>query len=150
MALNMRTPALALLATLAVAGFQHREQLGRMLGDVLNRRDGGPDGSPDGQRGTSGSGLDNILGGIGDLLAGRPTGTSSTGSAIREGLDGLLDRFRQTGHADDAESWVKDGPNRQIDPSGLEDALGPEVIGQLQAQTTRRASRRAAGSCRCR
>lgn len=135
MALNMRTPALALLATLAVAGFQHREQLGRILGDVLGRRDGAPGGSQSGRSGASGTVLDGVLGNIGDLLAGKPTVSGSTGSMIRDGLDGLLDRFRQTGHAEDAESWVKDGPNRQIDAAALEEALGADVIAQLKART---------------
>lgn len=134
MALNMRTPAMALLATLAVAGFQHRDQLGRMLSETLDKtRSTNPDGSMNAiGSGLGGNGgIDGLLGGLGDLLG----NAGSTGAMLRDGLDGLLDRFRETGHGDEADSWVKEGPNRDVDPASLEAALGPDVIAQLQTQT---------------
>lgn len=130
--LNMSSAAIALLGLLAVKGFQHREELGRMVGDVMGNRDtatgdGGIRGSVPG----SGGGLGDMLGSI----LGGGAGAASTGGVLRDGLGGLLDRFKQTGHAEEAESWVHDGPNREVDPRDLEDALGEDVIGQLQAQT---------------
>ncbi len=138
--LDMGTPAMALLATLAVAGFTHREQLGKMLGDVLGNR--GQSQAPGTQgaagaagTGQSGSGSGDLMSSLGGLLGGAGTAGAGTGGVLKDGLDGLLDRFRQGGHGEEAESWVKDGPNRSIDAHGLEEALGPQVIDQLQTQT---------------
>ncbi|MDB5539206.1 MAG: hypothetical protein JWQ89_933 [Devosia sp.] len=134
--LNMATPAIALLATLAVAGFTHREQIGKALGDALGSKPDGQNpatGTPASAFGTGfggNGGLGNILGGLGGMLGG-----AGTGGVLKDGLDGLLDRFRQTGHGDEAESWVKDGPNRTIDPQVLERALGSQVVDHLQSQT---------------
>ena len=121
--LNMGSAGIALLGLLAVKGFQHRDEIGKMLGDL-----GG--GSQRGQ-GAGGSGLGGMLEGLGGMLGGQRSG----GSVLNEGLGGLLDRFKQTGHGEEADSWVRPGPNRAVDAQHLEAALGDDVIEQLQAQT---------------
>jgi len=133
--LDLGTPAMALLATLAVAGFTHREELGRLLNQALGNQGSSPASGSSGNSfgtgfGEKSGGLGNILGNLGGLF-----GLSSAGGILSDGLGGLLDRFRANGHGDDANSWVKDGPNRTIDSTALEEALGPDVVAQLQAQT---------------
>jgi uncharacterized protein YidB (DUF937 family) len=51
------------------------------------------------------------------------------------GLRDLVDAFKQAGHADVADSWVGRGPNKQIVPSELEKAIGPQVLATLSEQT---------------
>ncbi|HEY8578090.1 MAG TPA: YidB family protein [Devosia sp.] len=121
--LNMGSAGIALLGLLAVKGFQHKDEIGRMLGDMSANR-GGTSGA------AGAGGLGGMLGGLGDMLSGR-----QGGSVINEGLGGLLDRFKQTGHGDEADSWVQTGPNKPVQPAHLEAALGEDVIEHLQQQT---------------
>ena len=55
--------------------------------------------------------------------------------ALGSGLKDLLDRFRQSGHEDKAQSWVSTGPNKSIAPQELAQALGEERIQWLMEQT---------------
>ena len=112
----------ALLGLLAVAGYQNRDK----IGDWLNRQGGG---NPPGQPGQQG-GLGNILGGLGSLFGG-----ANPNSIVNEGIGGLVDHFKENGHGQTAESWVKDGPNQPIAPDQLEKAVGPEVLDTLVKQT---------------
>ena len=50
-------------------------------------------------------------------------------------LGELLDNFKQNGHGDVAESWIGTGPNKQVDSTQLERAIGPDVLATLSAQT---------------
>lgn len=47
------------------------------------------------------------------------------------GLGGLLDRLKQSGHADTANSWVGSGQNQPIQPKDLGSALGQTTISEL-------------------
>jgi uncharacterized protein YidB (DUF937 family) len=47
----------------------------------------------------------------------------------------LMESFKQQGQGDVAESWVGTGPNKQIAPNQLEQAIGPEVLATLTQQT---------------
>ena len=67
-------------------------------------------------------GLGGVLGGLG-------------GGGLGAGLKDLLDRFRQSGHEDKAQSWVSTGANRSIAPNELEQVLGAERIQWLMEQT---------------
>jgi uncharacterized protein YidB (DUF937 family) len=58
-----------------------------------------------------------------------------SGASLGSGLKDLLDRFRQTGHEDKAQSWVSTGANKSIAPQELEQALGEERIQWLTEQT---------------
>lgn len=63
------------------------------------------------------------------------TGGSLSGGALAGGLKDLLDRFRQSGHEDKAQSWVAKGSNKPIAPQELEQTLGEERIQWLMEQT---------------
>lgn len=57
------------------------------------------------------------------------------GGALGSGLKDLLDRFRDSGQEDKAQSWVSTGPNKPIAPQELEQTLGEERITWLVEQT---------------
>jgi uncharacterized protein YidB (DUF937 family) len=120
-----RMPSMvALLGLLAVAGYQNRDKLGGLL-NGLGKQGQDPN-NPD----RSSGGLDSILGGLGGALGG-----ASAGSVLSGGLGDLVDRFRQAGRGDKADSWVRDGDNAPVDPTDLEDALGEETITELTDKT---------------
>jgi uncharacterized protein YidB (DUF937 family) len=77
-----------------------------------------------------GSLLPGGLGGLGGLLAG-----GAAGSVISGGLGDLLKQFQQNGHGETANSWVSPGPNKQIAPGDLANALGADQINSLVSQT---------------
>jgi uncharacterized protein YidB (DUF937 family) len=78
-----------------------------------------------------GGGLGSVLsGGLGGLLAG-----GAAGSVISGGLGDLLKQLQQSGHGDTANSWVSNGPNKQIAPNDLANALGSDQINGLMSQT---------------
>jgi uncharacterized protein YidB (DUF937 family) len=79
----------------------------------------------------SGGGLSDLLkGGLGGLLAG-----GAAGSILSGGLGDLLNQLQNKGHGETANSWVSPGPNKQIAPRDLADALGADQINTLAAQT---------------
>ena len=78
-----------------------------------------------------GGGLSDVLkGGLGGLLAG-----GAAGSVLSGGLGDLLNQFQQKGHGDTANSGVSNGPNKQIAPGDLANALGADQIESLSAQS---------------
>jgi uncharacterized protein YidB (DUF937 family) len=78
-----------------------------------------------------GGGLSDVLkGGLGGLLAG-----GAAGSVLSGGLGDLLNQFQQKGQGDTANSWVSNGPNKQIAPGDLANALGADQIESLSAQS---------------
>ena len=46
-----------------------------------------------------------------------------------------MDRFKQSGQGETAESWVGTGPNKPLTPPQLEQAIGPEVLDTLSKHT---------------
>ncbi|MFL6549108.1 MAG: YidB family protein [Povalibacter sp.] len=62
-------------------------------------------------------------------------GGALSGGVLGSGLKDLLDRFRQSGHEDKAQSWVSTGSNKPIAPQELEHTLGEERIQWLMEQT---------------
>ena len=111
----------ALLGLLAVAGYQNRDKLAELF------RSPGQDGG--GERPKQG-GLGGVLGNLGGLLGG-----ASAGSVLSGGIGELVERFRQAGQGDAAESWVKRGHNQQVAPDQLERAIGPEILDDLVQRT---------------
>lgn len=107
----------ALLGLLAVAGYQNREKLAEMLGSAQ-----GKGGAKPGDK-TSAGGLGGLLGG------------STVGAVLSGGLGELMDRFRQSGQGETAESWVKKGPNQPVSSDQLEQAIGPDVLASLEERT---------------
>ena len=51
--------------------------------------------------------------------------------AIPGGLGGLLDKLRNGGLADAANSWVGTGANQPVTPGGLSSALGKTTVSEL-------------------
>src|SRR5215475_4690412 len=47
------------------------------------------------------------------------------------GLGGLLNKFQQNGLGDQINSWIGPGENKQVAPTQLGPALGPDVLKQL-------------------
>jgi|SRR5688572_23774778 len=120
---------LALLGLLAVAGYQNRDRIADALGK-LGSKTPRPPGSPEaGQGNETGQGnLDSLLGGLGTAVAG-------AGGLLRDGLGELVDRFQRSGRGEVAQSWVKSGPNQDIEPNDLEAAIGTDVLSDLSART---------------
>jgi|RhiMetStandDraft_4_1073278.scaffolds.fasta_scaffold61770_1 uncharacterized protein YidB (DUF937 family) len=110
----------ALLGLLAIAGYQNRDKIAEMLGGIGQRTPGAA-----GQGGIGG-----LLGQLSSSLGG-----ASAGGILSGGLGELVDRFKQSGQSETAESWVKTGPNKQCTPAQLEQAIGPEVLDTLSKQT---------------
>jgi uncharacterized protein YidB (DUF937 family) len=50
------------------------------------------------------------------------------------GVEGLLDKFRQGGYADQAASWQSTGQNIPVSGSALQEVLGSGAIGQIAQQ----------------
>jgi uncharacterized protein YidB (DUF937 family) len=76
-------------------------------------------------------GLGDLLrNGLGGLLAGGAAGTVLSG-----GLSDLLKQFQQSGHSETVNSWVGTGPNKEISPTDLANALGSERLNAVVAQT---------------
>ncbi|GJD48654.1 hypothetical protein OPKNFCMD_1377 [Methylobacterium crusticola] len=116
---HARPSMTALLGLLAVAGFQNKDRIAEMLGG--GRTDpGGP-----------------AEGGLGDLLRtiGGALGGAGAGTVVSGGLGELVDRFRRNGHGAVTDSWVGQGPNRDIAPHHLEQAIGPDMLETLSRQT---------------
>ena len=114
----------ALLGLLAVAGYQNRDKIAEMLGGPKQVPAGS--GRPDAPAGDEG----NVLGRLGGLLGG-----ASAGSVLSGGLGELIDRFKQSGQGQAADSWVGKGANQPIVPTQLEQAIGPDVLNTLSQHT---------------
>jgi uncharacterized protein YidB (DUF937 family) len=113
----------ALLGLLAIAGYQNRDKLAEMLS--------GASSSPG--RSGLGTGQQGGAGGLGGLLSGM--GGAGVGGLLGGGLGELVESFRQHGQGEVADSWVGTGPNKEIAPNQLEQAIGPEVLSHLTQQT---------------
>jgi uncharacterized protein YidB (DUF937 family) len=50
------------------------------------------------------------------------------------GVEGILDKFRQGGYADQAASWQSTGQNMPVSGSALQEVLGSGAIGQIAQQ----------------
>ncbi|OBQ87399.1 YidB family protein [Mesorhizobium sp. WSM3873] len=70
----------------------------------------------------------------GQAPAPTPAGTSADGGLLG-GLGGLLDRLRDSGHGNVADSWVGTGQNQPINANDLGSALGPAVIREIAQRT---------------
>jgi uncharacterized protein YidB (DUF937 family) len=113
----------ALLALLAMAGYQNRDKIAEWINQAQRKISSGPQ-PPEGSEAGS------LPGKLGGMLGG-----TSVGDVLSGGLHDLVDKFRQAGHGEVAESWVGHGPNKQIAPSQLEQAIGPDVLATLSQQS---------------
>lgn len=109
----------ALLGLLALAGYQNRDKIAEMLR--------GAAGNP------SQPGASNQQSPLGGLLS--SLGGGGVGGLLGGGLGELLERFKQNGQGDAAESWIGRGPNKELPPPQLKQAIGPDVLAALEQQT---------------
>lgn len=105
----------ALLGMLAVAGYQNRDKISELL-----RGGAAASESPAG----------GLIGNLGGLLGG-----TGAGGLLSGGLGELIDRFKQNGHGDTAQSWINTGPNKTISPPDVKSAIGGDVLAALEKQT---------------
>jgi uncharacterized protein YidB (DUF937 family) len=111
----------ALLGLLAIAGYQNRDKLAELL-------KGAGAGSP------NATGTQQPLGGsIGNLTG--MLGGAGVGGLLNGGIGELLEKFNQSGQGEVAQSWVNQGPNKEISPSQLKQAIGVDVLEKLEQQT---------------
>lgn len=111
----------ALLGLLAVAGYQNRDKLAELFNSAGKQKPGesGREATP---------GLGGLLGGLGGAL-------NSPGGLLSGGLGELVERFKANGQGDAADSWVNNGPNKQVAPDQLKNAIGSDVLANLSQQT---------------
>ena len=74
--------------------------------------------------------LSGMLGNLGGLVGG-----GGVGSLLNGGIGELLEHFKQNGQGDAAQSWINQGPNREVTPPELQQAIGPDVLQKLEQQT---------------
>jgi len=111
----------ALLGLLAIAGYQNRDKIAEMLKGL-------------GATEKPGSGTQSALGGVLGNLGGE-NATGGVAGLLGGGLGELLERFKQSGQGEVAQSWVNDGPNKEIAPPQLKQAIGTDVLSVLEKQT---------------
>ena len=136
----------ALLGMLAVAGFQNRDKIAEMLRGLGQGSPGGSGQPGAGQPGTSQAGAGHPgtghpaaqpggLGGILGQLGGAGAAAGGAGGFLGKGLGELMDRFKESGNGETADSWVKPGPNKPCKEDDLKQVLGGDVLDTLTRQT---------------
>jgi len=113
----------ALLGLLALAGYQNRDKLGELLKGVTG-------GNAQPGAGNQQSPLGGVLGNLGGVLGG-----GGVGGLLGGGLGELLERFKQNGQGEAAESWIGKGPNKELPEPQLKQAIGADVLAALEQQT---------------
>jgi uncharacterized protein YidB (DUF937 family) len=108
----------ALLGLLAVAGYQNRDKIAEMLRGASSSNPGAGPAAP---------------GALGGLLG--SIGGGGVGGLLGGGLSELVDRFKQAGQGEVADSWISKGPNQPVAPHQLEQAIPPEVLATLSQHT---------------
>lgn len=109
------------LVALGILAYQNRDK----IGELLRGREGDAS-APDGTQATGAAGQPAKGGLLERALDGIGAGT---------GLGDLLDRFRQTGSAKEADTWVETGANAPIGPQQVKAAIDPETLEELSVQT---------------
>ena len=113
----------ALLGMLAIAGYQNRDKLAEMFNQAAGSLSKAPSGSQSQPQGDMLSGLNSMLGGAG------------VGGLLGGGLNELLEQFTKNGQGEAAESWVGPGPNKELAPTQLKQAIGQDVLATLVQKT---------------
>jgi uncharacterized protein YidB (DUF937 family) len=110
----------ALLGLLAIAGYQNRDKLADMFRNAT--ADQSKPGATDP--------LSGVLGNLGGMLGG-----AGVGGLLNGGIGDLLERFKQNGQGEVAQSWINHGPNQEVTPPQLRQAIGADVLEKLEQQT---------------
>src|SRR5438093_12345897 len=107
-----------------------RGSLGDILGGLFgNKPAGTPGGTATGAK--PGSSLNDLFpGGSGGVLGG-----AAAGSVLSGGLGNIIKELQDNGHGRAAQSWVGTGPNEEIAPKDLANALGSDTLNTLSKQT---------------
>jgi uncharacterized protein YidB (DUF937 family) len=104
------------------------------LDDILGGLFGGKPGSiPSGATTgakPSGSLSDLFPGGLGSVLGG-----AAAGSVLSGGLGNIIKELQESGHGRVAQSWVGTGANEEIAPKDLANALSSDTLNTLSQQT---------------
>lgn len=106
----------ALLGLLAIAGYQNRDKIGDFV------------------KGLGASDPNTPLGGALDSARKSLDGITGDG-ALKTEVGEIVDRFRQNGQGATADSWVETRPNKTVNDSDVERALGSELVDNLVKQT---------------
>ncbi|MBZ9808085.1 YidB family protein [Mesorhizobium sp. BR1-1-9] len=64
-----------------------------------------------------------------------PSETAAGDGGLLGGLGGLLDKLKNSGHGNVADSWVGTGQNQPINANDLGNAIGPQVIREIAQRT---------------
>jgi uncharacterized protein YidB (DUF937 family) len=100
----------ALLALLAIAGFQNRDRIADFV-----RKMGEPGGALD--------------------QAKKKIGEAADNATAKAGLEEMRDQFHKNGEGDKADSWIATGPNKPVDEPQLDKAVGRDVVDELAKAT---------------
>jgi uncharacterized protein YidB (DUF937 family) len=111
----------ALLGLLAIAGYQNRDKIAEMLKGI------GATGTKPGPQ--PGPGLGRWLSSLGGA------GAAGAGGLLGAGLSELLEQFSRSGQGEIAQSWVNEGPNKEISAPQLRQAIDPDILAALEKQT---------------
>lgn len=66
---------------------------------------------------------------------GQPPAEPEGAGGLLGGLGGLLHHFESNGLGNTAQSWIGSGPNQQVNPGQVQQALGPGLVQQLVEKT---------------
>lgn len=124
----------ALLTVLAIAGYQHRDQIAGVLKNIMGGAQS-PASQPASTPSAPAQQDGGLLGSLTEGALGSLFGGGSVGSVLSNGLGGLLQQFQQNGQGDAANSWVAPGENQPIDHQQLTQALGADTLKELIAKT---------------
>jgi len=116
----------ALLGLLAVAGYQNRDKLAELIKNATSG--GSTPAAPAGSTPAS-----DQQGGLGGLLGGATGG--GLGGLLSGGLSDLVKQFDGSGQRDVVDSWVGTGPNKDVAPNQVEQAIGPDILDTLTQRT---------------
>jgi uncharacterized protein YidB (DUF937 family) len=110
----------ALLGLIAIAGYQNRDKIAEMIRGV-------------GTNQPQAVGQSN--GELRGVLQNHAASGANVGELLNNGLRELVDRFKQNSRGDVAQSWINQGPNKEIGPNELKSAIGTDVLAELSQRT---------------
>lgn len=129
---------MAVLGALAYRTVKERGSLANMFGFGNGATPQQNAGAPQADTGGAmSSGLTSMIsGGLGGLtgMLSHVSG-GNAGPAISDGLQHLMDRFRQNGLGEKIESWISTSPNKPISPGEMEQGLGSDMVNWLTKET---------------
>ncbi|MFU0505822.1 YidB family protein [Pseudaminobacter sp. NGMCC 1.201702] len=100
-----------MLAAIGILAYKNRDKLGELLSEYRSKSS-----DPNNPQ-AGGNILDQVL------------------SGASGGLAELLEKFRNAGKGEAVDSWVKQGPNKPIDPTDVASAIDAETMDALVRQT---------------